>query len=26
VRIYNRVLTANEVGAIYAEGIGESRP
>ncbi len=26
VRIYNRVLSANEIGAIYAEGIGDSRP
>lgn len=26
VRIYSRVLTANEIGAIYAEGIGASRP
>lgn len=26
VRIYSRVLTANEIAAIYAEGIGASRP
>lgn len=26
VRIYSAVKTANEIGAIYAEGIGESRP
>jgi len=26
IRIFNRILTANEIGAVYAEGQGVSRP